>query len=379
MTMLNDFRVKVKLSGVNLNRIYKECASKNIKLFNIDRKDYKNIVFDVEKKNIPILKEIAKVQNFEFEIMKTYGFVKVISFLSKRIGLCIGAIAFLFLIIFNSFFIWNIKIYGLENISSGEIISVLNQCGIKSGTMFFGADFEDIEEKLLDNVEDISLCSIIKKGSTIIVNIKEKLSSDELTDSTNQTDIVANQNMTIKSISVVQGTAQKKVGDSVKKGEVIVAGYFVDTSGNSVPCKANAQITATVWFTETETYQKQKEVLTKTGKKIVSSHLEFLGMNFAVKNNQNTFECFEEETTTSQIFKNNLLPFNLVTTTYYEATKEIVSQNFSAEKDTIIQNLEQKAIQKVPVNLVVSKTFSTVVENENDFVITSYAEVDIEL
>ena len=185
--------------------------------------------------------------------------------------------------------------------------------------------------------------------------------------------------MTINSLSVVQGTALKKIGDSVKAGDVIVAGYFYDSNGKKVECKANASIGATIWYSENLIYPKVKEVYTKTGNKIENSYMTFFGNKFLIKNSENTFEFFEVEENCNAIFNNNFLPYYLHTTTFFETTKNLVEQNFEADKENIIQNLRQKVIDKIPDNLVINKLFDVINEDENSFIVTSYAEIDVNL
>lgn len=374
----NSFLITVKLSGVNLNRIYKECLSNDIEMYNINRIDYKNIVFDIEKSKLKEVKRIAQNQNYEFFVLRQYGVLKLFSFLTKRIGILVGIAIFLLTTVLSPFFVFNIKIYGNKRVESGDILSILNTNGINCGSMLFNANFEQIEKKLLDNLDELSLCSVVKKGSVVIVNVKEKLFLNEAID-TSQKDIVATQNMTIRSLSVVQGTALKKIGDSVKAGEVIVAGYFLDTNGQRVECKANASIGATVWFSKTQTYQKIKPETVRTGKKIVNSKMTLFGANFFIKNEKNTFESFDTVESVNPVFKNNILPFYLLTTIYYETTTNYVEQNFERDKQTVLQNLEREVLSEISNDLSIAKTFNTINETQEAFVVTFYAQVDVDL
>ena len=185
--------------------------------------------------------------------------------------------------------------------------------------------------------------------------------------------------MTINSLSVIQGTPLKKVGDSVKAGEIIVAGYFIDTNGHKIECKANANISASIWYSQTENYQKIKAVNIRTGNKIVNSKMVLFGINFPVKTKQNTFQNFEIEENLNPIFKNNFLPFYMYTTTYFETKIEYQQQNFEADKQTVLDKLKNEVIRSVPKQLTISKTFETITETADAFVVTYYAQVEVNL
>lgn len=293
---------RVRLNGVNLNRIYFQSKKNNIELFNINRIDYKNIEFDTNIKNINMIKNIAKNQKYRFFLQKNYGFERYLHSFFNRIGIFVGLILFIVASICYSFFVWNIKIYGNQRIANKQIIAVLSQNNISVGKFFNFEKFNAIETELTNSIDEISLCSVIKKGTTIIVNIKEKLYSQDIENLNTGKDIVASQNMTLKNINVIQGTLLKSVGDSVMSGEVIVAGYFLN--GNSkVPCKANAVIEATTWKSHTEIYKKEEQIVERTGKVVENSRMILFGIKIDVKSAKNDFDTFDTETHKSYVLK----------------------------------------------------------------------------
>lgn len=376
--MKNKYRyLHITLKGVNLNRVYKQCVTQNIQLYNLDRKSYKHLEFDIDLKNKKKIKEYAKLQNYEYQ-EDSSGFNKILNFFKFRFGILIGLLFFLFANIFSGFFVWDIRIYGNNFVSSSAIIEVLKNNKIRVGGIISNNQLQGVETVLTNQIEDISMCSVIKKGTVIIVNVKEKLKSDELFSIYNGKDIVATENLTIMELVVSNGTAQKKVGDSVQKGEVIVAGYVKNTSGQKVTCKANASIRAKTWRTATETYYKKVEVNHRTGKKVSQQYLTLFNMKFPVKNQKNKFEFFEEEFKEVPI-KNNFLPFKLFVNTQYEVTKEIVEQNFENDKQMIIERCQKKAYEGVKTYDQITNTFETISEEKDCFVITSYIEVSFEL
>ena len=345
--MKNNIKfVHIGLRGVNLNRVFKECGKQNISLFNIDRKEK--------------------------------GFEKLKNSFVLRFGILIGAFLFVILNILSSFFVWNIKVYGNSRIPTKNILAVLESEGIKKGSFKNTKNVETLESSLLNSIEDISLCSVVFKGTTVIVNIKEKLFVEEIDGTGESDDIVATENCTITELVVVNGTAQKKVGDSVKKGETIVAGFVLDASGGKIPCKANATIKAKTWRTATEEYQKTIVVATRTGNVCTQRYMSFLGLNILIANQTNNFENFEEEVTET-LLPNNFLPMKITTKTFFETTLSQKDQNFDADKQSVLQRTQSEAMQKVGKSEQISNVFDVIEETADAFVVTSYVEVLIEL
>lgn len=371
-------RVKIFLHGVNIGRVFKACRDENIELFNINRTDYKNIEFEVQSKNKKKLEIIAQKNNYQISTNKGYGISKYWHFLLARIGIFAGIILFVLINIFANFFVWDIKIYGTENVQNQEILALLGQKNIKKGAIISKIAPEDVESTITNNIEKVSMCSVIKKGTTLIINIKEKMLASEIKNINGNGDIVAETNLTITEMDVVSGTALKSVGDSVKAGDVIVAGYILDTSGNKISCNANAKIKAKTWHSATEIYYKQVEVQNKTGKKIIVSNLSLFGTVFPIKTSQITFQNYIEETSEKYI-QNNFLPIKMTTTTYFETMPEVVRQDFETDKQSILDRCQTLAGKKVKSNEIISKIFDVVTEEEDKFIVTSYVEVVFEI
>lgn len=370
--------IHISLKGVNLNRVYKYCQKENIALYNIDRKDYKNIEFDINYKDKKHFYELVKLQNYACIESQTQGKNKIANFVKLRFGLIFGAFLFIFFNIFSSFMIFDIKIYGNSYVDSSKIIQVLNTYNINVGKFVKNQDFNFIETEITNNIEDISLCSIMKKGTTIVVNVKEKLKNEEMQFISQGKDIVATQNFTLTELVVANGTAKKKVGDSVKAGDVIVAGYVLDSYGKKINCKASANIKAKTWFSASEIYKKELEINVRTGKKVINSYLDLFGVKYPIKNIKNEFEFFEEELKETEI-KNNFLPFKMYTTTYYEITKQVVEQDFEKDRQKILEKCQKQAYSKVVDTSLISNMFDTITEEKDCFVITSYIEVNLSL
>lgn len=379
MPMKNRLKnVHIHICGVNLNRLYRECQKQNICLSNINRIDYKNIQFDVSVASKKKLLNLAKNQNWQVKISKNYGFEFVKSILKFRFGIILGIIVFLVLNFVSGLFVWNIKIYGNSKVSSEQIINVLKNQNISVGKVVGLKQLQSIETTLSNSIADISLCSVIKKGTTIIVNIKEKLPSADIQSIGSAKDIIAPQNLTIISLSVSNGTALKKVGDSVKQGDVIVAGYVLDEAGNKIVCKANATILAKTWHSATKKYQKVKTITQRTGKKTTSSFLSIFGWKFNVKMPKTSYNLFEEEEKVTTL-KNNFLPFKLHTKTTYQLCTKQVKQNFEADKDEVLKSCRAKAFKQVKEGQTVCKMFDVIDETLDSFVVTSYVEVTFNL
>ena len=216
---------------------------------------------------------------------------------------------------------------------------------------------------LINSFDDISLVSVLKKGTSIIINIKEKQSVSD-SEEAQLDDIVARFDGVVLELNVMQGTACVKVGDHFKKGDNIIKDSFKNIDGNLVTCKAQGSVKAKLSVTSEIDFKNEDEVFVRTGKTIKSSHYSLFGLDFLKQNRENTFENFETEQTEQFVFQNNLLPLKLVQTTYYETRKELVRQNFDDFKQKLQLEAKQNAKALLEKTDDIVNEFGEIVETE---------------
>jgi len=165
------FKIRIKVIGLNQSKIYKVLRSKNIEISKISKQDYKTLYFNINGRNKQKCLQYLSNLCYTTTVEKNYGFFWLLEFTKKRLGFCIGSIIFFIIILASNFFVWNVEVYSSEKISTAEIKLALQNSGIKSGTLISAVDIEKTEQFLLKKFSNISFASVIKKGSTIIVNV----------------------------------------------------------------------------------------------------------------------------------------------------------------------------------------------------------------
>jgi len=196
-------RLKINISGVNIKRLLKNIIKNNIEIYNLNFINHKNIEFTINSKKLKNLKPLLK--DYRFSITNYYGFSYLKNFSFLHLGLIVGLVLFFCLIFLNNNYISKIVINGTERIENSSIISYLSEKNIKSNTFFTKVDVEKLETDLENKFSDISFISVIKKGTNIIINIKEKLYAEEILTSQ---DIVAKFDGQIVKIDLKQGTSK---------------------------------------------------------------------------------------------------------------------------------------------------------------------------
>lgn len=361
----------LQVEGLNLNKLFNSLYNKNIKIYNLIRPNFKTCQFGLSFFDYWLAKKYGILKSFKVKIINTHN----LGFLScgfiKHIGLYLGAVCSIVFIVLISNVTLKINVFGLSTISKQDIVSSLSDIGVVTGKIIKKTN-EEIEKYLKENNANISLVSVARKGTNLIVNIKEKESSVV----EDFSPMCAPYNMVVNSINVVQGVAKVKAGDVVKKGDVLVDPKIVLTSGKATQLKPMANISATIWITGNIHFKTEETVYVKTGKKQTISCFEWNGVQLFSSGAQLKFENYEKKVYNNYVFENMFIPLRLNTVTYYETKPEKVVRNFEENKADLILESKKLAYQKLPKGLSVDNEMVNISQSGNTYFITTYLEVN---
>lgn len=333
---------RLNVKGLNLTNLINTCINEDITLLNLDKRNSREIEFSLSDKDLNKFRKI-NTSSLEVSFVSSSLKNKFIHFIIYRMGLIIGIIASLIFMFFMQNRLININVYGNTSINKDEIVAKINDFGLKKfSTMNFNN--QDLENYLAQSL-DLSFVSVITKGNTLIINVKEEL--PDISES--YLPITAEYNMIIKDIKVFSGTSTKKVGDIVYAGDILVEPYEI-LSGDKLKVAPCAEITGDVFFSEKYMFYNEEEVTIKTGKsKVIESDISLGKIKIFKDSKENVFENYEIKEQKSCV-SSYFLPINIKKVVAYETKKEVVSHNFDEEKETIINDLKAKVYKKVPKN-----------------------------
>lgn len=336
---------KYKFQGVNVERFLNE-MSKEFELFDV-KKTGKNIQFCTHI--FSDKKFCKKLKNYDIQIQQKKGFGPLYHMVCffKRYGIIFAlALALVFFVI-ESNFVFGIKIVGTKNISNQKIVDILKQNGFENINKKNNIDTNKFEKILTNNLEDISLVSIIVKGSTLVVSVKEKVQNSEYENLENFQPILSDYDGVVTSVKLVQGTLNKMVGDVVKKGDVLVFPYIVDSSGNKRQVEPKAEIFAKVYFTQNTSFYDVEIISERTGNKVVEKNIYAFGLKIFGSNTQCDFVAYDLETKRTVVSDNNMFPIILEQKIFYEVQTEQVNVDFEQKKQQVLADLKQKTLENL--------------------------------
>jgi similar to stage IV sporulation protein len=172
------------------------------------------------------------------------GFVFKAARYRKRYGIFAGIIAGFIMIFFLSNITMKINIAGNESMSDTTVRAVLEEQGIFIGSYLPNVNLRAAEREIVAGVEGVAWAGIKRSGPIVSVEIAEMSGKPPMTPTNMPCNIVSTKDAQIVKIgSVPMGMLVPMLGDTVKKGELLVSGVIEGKLQNSYYVHALAQIT----------------------------------------------------------------------------------------------------------------------------------------
>ena len=144
----------------------------------------------------------------------------------RNLGLVVGAVIFMIIAPLADDFVLAVEYRGSGGVYEREIDDYLRLRGIGKFTRFSSLDLPALSDEILAACDNISFAECVKSGNRLKINLASA-KPPEKTLSADLGDLVSDTDGEIEYIKVYRGTALKKAGDKVKKGESVCGGFAV--------------------------------------------------------------------------------------------------------------------------------------------------------
>lgn len=142
-------------------------------------------------------------------------------FLKRRTGVIVGALIVLAAIIYSQTAVLRISVTGNAEYLTQRVLSLAEECGAKRFTTCGGLDKPLLAARVMA-LDGVEFCSVSRKGWAIVIDVRIGNASYG---NASRLPLCAEKCGVIKSLTVLCGTAEKSVGDSVSVGDVVIGNY----------------------------------------------------------------------------------------------------------------------------------------------------------
>lgn len=219
-----DLYTVYKISGLNGDNLVNILKNKGIILYNIKKKDAKTLFISINYVDNEKFFAITRDLCYNIKRVGERGKFRHFALLCRNFGIIVGALFFSLVSVISDNLVFSVEYRGSGSVYARELTEYLSSQGIGKFSRFSEIDLPALSDKILSATDKISFAECAKNGNRLI--IYTALSPEPVKPlDTDKEFLISDVDGVIEQIKVYRGTALKKAGDSVKKGEKICEGY----------------------------------------------------------------------------------------------------------------------------------------------------------
>ena len=172
------------------------------------------------------LKKLCDTHGIEIEVGLSVGLPNLFYRYRKRAGLMLGALLSVGLLILSQKFVWDIRITGNTSMTESEVLAELKECGFGIGSYIPTFRAGELENRVLIASDKISWIAVYLDGTVATVQVVEHAPKPMEEDLSKPANLVAAFDGQIELVELYRGDCVVKVGQAVKKGDLLVSGLY---------------------------------------------------------------------------------------------------------------------------------------------------------
>ncbi len=213
--------VRFSVRGDFPERLINQLALNGVSVWGIERRQ-DEISACVLKKDYLKIREYRRNNRVFTKVLSRHGVPFSAHRYRYRVGFLAGLVLYFSALVFLSSFVWNVRVVGIENLTEQEVLSACREIGLYEGRFKSGLNAEDLRTNLALKLPEISWASVNLEGVRATVNISE-ISALKNPPQPN-CNLIAERDGVITKLGVTSGTIKIKLGQTVKKGDLLVSG-----------------------------------------------------------------------------------------------------------------------------------------------------------
>lgn len=356
--------IKIRLTGGFRGIFTENC--KGLNMWNIMAKgDVMDIC--VSQKDIKKIGKIAKKSGMKMKVLKKRGLPFILHRYKNRVGIPLGCIIFFGILFLLSGYVWEIKYDLKESEVSKEVLSeTLSELGLNVGSKIEDIDFYMLQNECLLNLPELNWIGISREGTRITVRARDKVETPILYTEDTPCSVRATADGQLLTVLPYEGRMVKKIGDTVKKGDIIVSGISMSSYGEVITTHARADVTATTYYTKKLFIPKETEERITTGENITEKSLFFFGKTIKfLLNSRNYGEEYDIINSSRYVnFWGVTLPVGINETVYEKYEMKSFSRNENEMRiacEDAVKEMEEKEFSD---KTVIERKISTLVTED---------------
>ena len=367
--------LKISIEGYYIERFINICKNDKITIWNLKRNKNIKLTLNVRTSEFKKICKIARKTKCKVKIENKKGLPFLLHKYKKRKIFIVLLLILIILIGLSSNFVWNVDIVEENNQVLENISYDIENAGLKTGIPKAKVNTKEIINKIRLERKDVAWVGIELKGTNAIVKLVKADAKPDIINENEFCNIISNQEGVITKINSQTGTANVKVGDTVKVNDVLINGWMEGKFTGIRYVHAKGEIEAKVWYTKNKKIYYNTTQTQETGNVEKKYGLKINNFKINFSKRVSKFQIYDTIETENKfkLFSDFYLPISILKTTNKELENTQKSYDLEQAKNIGIEELQEELDKEIEnKDKIVNKNINTYEDEDGVNVYVTY-------
>ncbi len=367
--------LKISIEGYYIERFINICKNDKITIWNLKRNKNIKLTLNVRTSEFKKICKIARKTKCKVKIENKKGLPFLLHKYKKRKIFIVLLLILIILIGLSSNFVWNVDIVEENNQVLENISYDIENAGLKTGIPKAKVNTKEIINKIRLERKDVAWVGIELKGTNAIVKLVKADAKPDIINENEFCNIISNKEGVITKINSQTGTANVKVGDTVKVNDVLINGWMEGKFTGIRYVHAKGEIEAKVWYTKNKKIYYNTTQTQETGNVEKKYGLKINNFKINFSKRVSKFQIYDTIETENKfkLFSDFYLPISILKTTNKELENTQKSYDLEQAKNIGIEELQEELDKEIEnKDKIVNKNINTYEDEDGVNVYVTY-------
>lgn len=347
-------RIRVRIRVLSPERLMNMALTQGVQLYEVRRENAREITASIDLCQWPALRGIVRTLGARFRVLSRRG--PFFTWRALRPQLWLGICLVLGAAALYGFCqcVWRIDIEPRDGLDVQLLARHLSEQGVHVGMHADGQTLRDIEDQMLIDYTDYTYIALDQRGMVLRVRAVAATPKPDTGSEAACANIVASCDAVIDQIYVYKGTAMVKPGDTVVKGQVLIAGAQMRAGEASLVC-ASGDVIGRIWYSGEGQCPLEREILVPTGSKTVSRQFQTPWMCDIIKTDP-AYPLARTQQSSVRLLDGLFLDVSLVTTCQEQLRSAPMRTSAAMAREQAVASAYEAALEKLPLGQLVRNT-----------------------
>ena len=217
--------VRARVTSADIPAAVSAIRTAGVEMQDLQTQDPLTVSFTIPRSKCKTLRSIMDHRGNKVELLEKHGIYWTLLQLKKRPVLVSGLTILLLISLLMPGRILFVQVQGNSTVPTRMILEKAAQFGVNLGASARSLRSEHIKNAVLSEIEQLQWLGVNTYGCVAVISVRERHNAPQEQAQPPITSIVADRDGIIQSLTVSQGTALCKPGDSVTAGQTLISGF----------------------------------------------------------------------------------------------------------------------------------------------------------